>query len=472
MKKHVHLFFVLAFISSQICAQKFYFGADLSYVNEMEQCGAAFKENGQVKDVYDIFAAHHSNLARFRIWHTPSFYDTLNNGLRYSDFNDVRRGILRAKSAGMDILLDFHLSDFWADPSRQIVPKAWEPVANNLPLLKDSLYNYVYQTLIQLNQDNLLPELVQIGNETNKGIMQTPAQNAGGWSLDWVRNAELFKRAIQAVRDVETITGKKMRIAIHIADPAETGWLMQAFWANGVRDFDIIGISYYWAWHKPVTIAQTGTIISQLRNDYPSKSVMIFETGYLWTTASNDQAANIISETDPAYGQASPESQKKWLIDLTQEVINQGGEGVMYWEPAWVSTPCWTPWGQGSHQEHATFFNFNNETMLNGGMTWPEYPFANLSSAQNTVSQLATMVIAPLPNEGQIRLHLKDFGTSKSAKILIFDNHGRTVHSTAIALDSGKGDMLFALPHISSGLYFVLACDGSKVRVIQKMIWP
>ena len=225
MKKSAFLrfspLFCLLFLQTALFGQKFYFGSDLSYTNEMQDCGAVFKENNTPIDPFDLFAKHGTNLARFRLWHTPSFYDTLNAGKRYSDLADVRRSIVRAKAAGMDVLLDFHLSDFWADPSRQLIPKAWEPVANNLPVLKDSLYNYVYTTLLSLHTDNLLPELVQIGNETNKGIMLSPSVDAAGWSLDWARNAALFNIAIKAVRDIETATGKNIRVALHIADPSD-----------------------------------------------------------------------------------------------------------------------------------------------------------------------------------------------------------------------------------------------------------
>ena len=151
MKKALALL-VFAFVlaASPLLAQSFYFGSDLSYVNEMDDCGVVFKENNAPKDCYQIFADNKTNLVRLRLWHTPSWYDTLNAGKRYGDFADVRRSILRAKMAGMGVLLDFHLSDFWADPQRQIIPKAWLPVVDNLPVLKDSLFNYVKTTLLAL----------------------------------------------------------------------------------------------------------------------------------------------------------------------------------------------------------------------------------------------------------------------------------------------------------------------------------
>ena len=353
----------------------FYFGADLSYVNEMEDCGVVYKENGAAKDPYRIFADNNCNLVRLRLWHTPSWYDTLNAGKRYSDFQDVKKSVQRAKSAGMAVLLDFHLSDFWADPARQWIPKAWEPAVDNLPVLKDSVYNYIFQTLNRLNAEGLMPEMVQIGNETNRGILLAPQVNDAGWVLDWNRNGALFKSAISAVRDVEKSSGKKVKVALHIAGPADAKWLMEGFWNAGVTDFDIIGLSYYWAWHKPTTIGDAGNVIAELRQKYPGKDVMIFETGYIWTTQSNDDAGNIISEVQAGYTPASPENQKKWLVDLTKEVMKRGGIGVIYWEPAWVSSPCRTPWGQGSHQEHATFFDFQNNVLPSGGMYWMSYKY-------------------------------------------------------------------------------------------------
>lgn len=355
--------------------KNFYFGADLSYVNEMEDCGVTYRENGTAKDPYRIFADNKCNLVRLRLWHTPSWYDTLNAGKRYSDFEDVKKSIQRAKNADMQVLLDFHLSDFWADPSRQWIPKAWEPVADDLPALKDSVYNYVAGTLNRLHAENLLPEMVQIGNETNRGILLKPQVNDAGWVLDWARNGALFNAAISAVRAVENTSGKKIKVALHIAGPADAKWLMEGFWNAGVRDFDVIGMSYYWAWHKPTTITDCGDVIAQLRQQYAGKDVMIFETGYIWTTQANDQAGNIISEVQSGYAPASPENQRKWLIDLTKEVMKRGGIGVVYWEPAWVSSACSTPWGQGSHQEHATFFDFQNNVLPAGGMGWMTHKY-------------------------------------------------------------------------------------------------
>jgi len=372
---------LLCFSLSLPAQSGFLRGADLSYVNEMEDCGAIFTENGEAKDPYELFAENGCDIVRLRLWHTPSWYDTLNQGQRYSDFEDVCRSAERAREAGMQILLDFHLSDFWADPGRQWIPAAWEAVSEDLPVLQDSLYNYVHRTLLRMHDRGLLPEMVQIGNETNRGILLTPEENAAGWVLDWERNAPLFLSALQAVKDVEDASGAAIQTALHIAGPTNAEWLLNGFTAHGITDYDIIGLSYYWQWHQPTNIAQTGSIIEALRAEYPDKEVMVFETGYPWTLDFADEANNILTEAHPNYLPLRPAAQQQWMVDLSREVMTSGGSGVFYWEPAWVSTDCYTPWGQGSHKENAAFFDFEGEVLEDGGMAWFS---AEVTSTQKT----------------------------------------------------------------------------------------
>lgn len=452
--KYALFFILLQTIAPSLPAQPFYFGADLSYVNEMEDCGVVYKENQTPKDPYQIFADNGCNLVRLRLWHTPAWYDALNSGKRYADLADVKKSIARAKAAGMQVLLDFHLSDNWADPSKQRVPAAWVSVVNNLPLLRDSLKNYISNTLLDLADENLLPEMVQIGNETNKGILLSPQDDANGWVLNWPRNAALFNTAIQAVRDVENHTGKTIKVALHIAGPGDADWLAKAFHDNGVTDFDVIGLSYYWSWHKPITIANTGGIIAGLRQKYPGKQVMIFETGYIWTTAAKDAANNIINNTDPAYQPVTPQNQKKWLTDLTQEVINKGGSGVIYWEPAWVSSTCRTQWGQGSHQENAAFFDFNNNLLADGGIGFMTHDYADLSAAPEAAAY-AYLRLLP-EGSGRLRIQCAPLDPGRKVFVQVTDIAGKVLTQTT--LDTGGQTVLDArleLPGQNAGVYFV-----------------
>ena len=459
--------FALCLYAWSAHTQPFYFGADLSYVNEMEDCGVVYKEQGLDKDPYQIFADHNCNLVRLRLWHSPTWYDGLNAGHRYSDLQDVRKSIGRARSLGMQVLLDFHLSDNWADPSKQRVPAAWLGVVNNLPLLQDSLYNYISTTLLQLAAEGLLPDLVQIGNETNEGILLSPAMDAGGWSLDWNRNSQLFKRAIQAVRDVEASTGKPIQVALHIAGPSNAGWLMEGFWSHGVTDFDIIGLSYYWAWHKPTNIQDAGDIVAQLRQQYPGKAVMILETGYIWTTQSNDNANNIISAVHPDYAPASPQNQRDWHIDLTQEVINQGGKGVVYWEPAWVSSSCSTQWGQGSHQEHAAFFDFNENLLPTGGINFMTHAYQNLVAASEPAAS-RRLQVWPAGDGRSLTLRLTGFAVDKDFQIQVVSSDGRVVASRQFQVVEAEVSVLqLPLPGgLAAGVYYVAVSGGMIEKVV------
>ncbi|MBE0652377.1 MAG: glycosyl hydrolase 53 family protein, partial [Bacteroidales bacterium] len=129
----------------EVNSQTFYFGNDLSYVNQMEDCGAVYKEKNNAKDVYEIFADHGTNLVRVRLWIDPSWWQgplVQPAGVKpwYNDLEDVKETILRSKKAGMQVMLGIHYSDFWADPGRQLIPRAWVNAAYDLNALKDTVY--------------------------------------------------------------------------------------------------------------------------------------------------------------------------------------------------------------------------------------------------------------------------------------------------------------------------------------------
>lgn len=455
------------FAGYPLFAQSFSFGADLSYVNQMEDCGVVYKEMDQTVDPYQIFSDHECNLVRLRLWHTPAWCDTLNAGMRYSDIADVKKGIARARALGMKVLLDFHLSDTWADPQHQVVPAAWLGVVDNLPLLADSLGNYIRKTLLELNAEGLLPELVQIGNETNRGILLAPAVDAAGWSLDWNRNSTLFKRAIQAVRSVESTTGKSIKVALHIAGPTNAGWLMQGFWSNGVTDFDMIGLSYYWAWHKPTSIADVGNVVAQMRQLYPGKAVMLLETGCPWTLQWNDNASNVLTDVNPGYSPASPSNQKKWLVDLCQEIINKGASGMVYWEPAWQSSTCWTAWGQGSHYENATFFDFQNNLLPGGGIDFMSFPYQNLSAVSTPESVPKFKIwLDDKADVGVLQFEDPQMQTPVSLRLL--NGAGAMVMNLEINSVSGA-EIRFKLPELPLGVYYCMVYAGTEYWGVQKV---
>ncbi len=328
-------------------AAEFYTGADLSYVNEMQDCGAEYRLKGTSYDPFSLFADAKTNLVRVRLWHNPTW-------TQYSNIQDVTKTIQRAKSAGMKVLLDFHYSDTWADPEKQFIPAAWEALHADTPALGQALYDYTYGTLLELKNKNLLPEFVQIGNETNSEIMQLES-SMNTKTINWQRNATLLNRGIKAATDFNQQNSTQVKIFLHIAQPENAlVWFKQAI-AAGVTGFDVIGLSYYPKW-STYDLTNIGDAIAELRTTY-NKDVMIVETAYPWTLEGYDQASNVLGSDSlvAGYG-ATPKGQYDYLMQLSSQIINAGGMGIIYWEPAWVSTSCSTLWGQGSHWENASFF--------------------------------------------------------------------------------------------------------------------
>jgi arabinogalactan endo-1,4-beta-galactosidase len=368
------LLFLFTFLAVSLSAQTFYLGADLSYVNEMEDCGAVFYENQLAKDPYLIFDDHHANIARFRLWHTPDWTN-------YSNLTDVIKSIGRAKNQGFTILLDFHLSDTWADPGNQKIPAAWNTVSD-LNILGDSVYNYIFYTLNHLQSLGLLPEMVQIGNEINRNILLKQGELA--FPINWPRNKLLLQHGIDAVEAINQNFGGDIKTVIHIAAPENAVWWFNDAKNNGFTSYDIIGISYYPGWSDH-DMHRAAEIVGQLKATH-GKEVMIVETGYPWTLDWADNMGNILGSSNllkTFNSVASKENQLAFLIEFSYLVKENGGMGVIYWEPAWVSTDCTTPWGTGSAYENATFFDFDYN--LHQGINFLDYDYAVKPPALDSV---------------------------------------------------------------------------------------
>jgi arabinogalactan endo-1,4-beta-galactosidase len=332
----------------------FYYGADLSYVNEMEDCGATYRDvDNQVKDVYQIFKNEGANMIRLRLWHNPTWTD-------YSTLQDVKKSIRRAKEQESKILLDFHYSDTWADPSKQEVPAAWASSIDDTEKLSQLLYQYTYDVLHELVNEDLSPDIVQVGNEINAMMLQ---QGELIWPIDWERNATIINKGIQAVRDVAKETNKDIEVMLHIAQPENALYWFRDAAQNGVTDFDWIGLSYYpkWSEYKMYNVDQP---VRQLIETY-RKRLMIVETAYPFTLENVDAANNILG-SDALIDDypATQQGQLDYLNNLTTKIKDAGGSGVIYWEPAWVSTNCKTQWGTGSHWDNATLFDVNGKLTL------------------------------------------------------------------------------------------------------------
>lgn len=355
----------LASANSEI--PKFLQSSDLSYVNEMLDAGVEYRMNGEVMDPYRIFKEVGTDVVRVRLWHNPTWGDG------YSALDDVVRTIRASKEAGMQVMLNFHYSDNWTDPGKQIIPAAWAEHVDDVEALGDLMYTYTYDIIRMLDEQGLMPEIVQVGNENNNGLM-----NAEPWSkdfeMDWPRHVQLFNRGIQAVRDASGDSDIKPRIMIHVAQPHNLEYWFEAAFDAGLKDIDYIGFSYYTAW-CPLSLEDMARVANRMRHKYKTPTFMV-ETAYPWTLLWSDDASNMIGDQALHRGYpATIRGQREFMTDMTQILIDNGCAGLAYWEPAWVSSDRSTQWGIGSHWENMTFFDFRKNNNLHRGCEYLKYPY-------------------------------------------------------------------------------------------------
>ena len=178
-----------------------------------------------------------------------------------------------------------------------------------------------------------------------------------------MRNAFLLNKGIKAVRDISKEKDKKVEVMLHIAQPENGLWWFKEATENGVADYDWIGLSYYPIWSE-YTLNNVGAVFQTLINTY-NKKLMVVETAYPFTLNNIDEANNILDDKALISGYpATGQGQLDYLNKLQEVIKNAGGEGLVYWEPAWVSTNCSTLWGKGSHWDNATLFDQNKKATL------------------------------------------------------------------------------------------------------------
>jgi arabinogalactan endo-1,4-beta-galactosidase len=268
----------------------FVIGADMSYVNEIEEAGGIYKVNDKDADPFEIVKSIGVNTVRVRLWHNPVWKLPLTGGKLYSNLYDVEKTITRAKAAGMAVNLDLHYSDTWADPAHQSAPAAWSKLS--LELLKDSVYQYTLSVLNFLQSKKIVPEMIQIGNETNNGMLW-PLGKANG-TVGWNAFAALLNSGIKAVKDFSKTSAIHPKIIIHVAQLQDAENWLQQLQNHGVTDFDILGLSHYYQWSNYHSMEKAGKKIDSLQT-MCKKKVMIVETAVPWTKENADSYQNILA---------------------------------------------------------------------------------------------------------------------------------------------------------------------------------
>ena len=343
--------------------KKFVMGVDLSYINEIEDYGGKYYDNNQATDPFLIFRNHGANTVRVRLWHNPQWIKSITGGKLYSDLDDVAKTIRRSKENGMAINLDLHYADDWADPNQQPTPDAWKNLS--VELLADSVYQYTFFVLNYLKDRNLVPEMIQVGNETNFGMLWPIGKVDTINNTGWKNFGLLLNAGIRAVRDFSKSASFRPKIILHVAQlQFAEQWIKDITEKGKVTDFDILGMSHYYKWSTIESLQRVGEIIKDIRKKY-RQEVMIVETAFPWTMENGDSYTNLFGGdiTKISGFPVSKAGQLDYMKTLVQEVINAGGSGIMYWEPAWIISPMKDHWGQGSSWENAALFDFKGNTI-------------------------------------------------------------------------------------------------------------
>lgn len=312
-------------------------GMDVSMIKELEDHGARYSIDGKEKDIFEILNECSVNMIRLRLWRDPYTKDGESYGGGTNDLETTIELAKRTKAHGMKLLLDIHYSDFWADPAKQVKPKAWSEISGEE--LEGTVYGYTMQVLKELKRNDIVPEMIQIGNEITKGFLWPDGH------VDHVQNmARLLKSGIKAARAV----CPDSRIVLHL-DFGTNNELYRE-WFNDLEpyniDYDVIGMSYYPHWNGSMEkLLENMNDISSRYN----KDVIVAETSIGYTLENLGCKGTVYGKNEEkATGYpATKEGQKNFLKDLIATVkgVKDGrGAGVFYWEPAWLPIPDCT-WG-------------------------------------------------------------------------------------------------------------------------------
>ena len=347
----------------------FYRGMDASAVLALENSGAKYYNfDGEEQDVFMTLAQAGVNYIRLRVWNDP--YNENGNGYGGGN-NDVATAIAlgqRATKYGMKVCIDFHYSDFWADPKKQFVPKAWEGM--EIEEKADALYDFTLDSLTQLLDAGVDVEMVQIGNEINNGM-------SGETDVANVR--KLLTAGSKAVREAAVNSGKEILVAVHytnIDDMKKLDTLLSGLQVKEI-DYDIVGLSFYPYWHG--TMDDLKNAITHIRNTY-GKKVYVAENAYCYTAEDGDGSANSVEGTDDlAEGySASVQGQANEVRDVCAAASEAGAEGVFYWEGTWIpvgpadadNSALWEKYGSGWASSYASGYDPKDAGQYYGGCSW------------------------------------------------------------------------------------------------------
>ncbi len=340
-------------------------GMDVSSLLEVEECGGTFSDHGTPGSALQILKNYGMNLVRLRLWNDPYTEDGETYG---AGTNDLPRTMIlarRAKQLGVGWMLDFQYSDFWTDPGKQLLPKAWRGKSESE--VAQAVYDYSRSVLTVLRESNLLPAIVSVGNELSSGLLWPYGKHP---NFDAI--ALFLSAGIRAVREISPA----IPVMIHLDNGCRNGlfrdWLDRYFAAGG-SNFDYIGMSYYPFWHGTMEALRENMNDLALRYH---KDMVVTETAAGFTLEDYQpyeqlpdnrrvgMAANS-STVETVLYPMTPAGQCQFMTELIETIrqVPEGhGKGFVYWEPAWIPVP-------GSEWANEKGRAYLNEPRL-GGNEW------------------------------------------------------------------------------------------------------
>lgn len=339
-------------------SEDFIRGVDISSIIAEEKSGVVYyNEEGAEQDIFQTLAQNGVNYIRVRVWNDP--YDENGNGYGGGN-NDTKTAAeigARAAKYGMKLCVDYHYSDFWADPNKQQCPKAWEGMA--IEDKSEALYQFTKESLSEIIDAGAVIGMVQIGNETNNGM---------SGETDWTKRRQLMQAGSRAIRETAQETGQDMQIAVHFTDVSDkkgTLAIAQKLMDKEI-DYDIFAVSYYPFWHG--SLENLTDVLREISGEY-GKKVLVAETSYPYTDGDGDGSANSIGGTDvtPEYA-VSAQGQTNEIRDVCAAVadVGEAGLGVFYWEPAWIPVNVY----QEDAPDAASALLANQESWEKNGSGW------------------------------------------------------------------------------------------------------
>jgi len=363
-------------------------GMDLSTLEETERLGGKFFENGKEAPLYDILKNHGVTSIRLRLWNNPFDEKGENYGAGGCDIETVLRAARRAVQNGMTWILDFHYSDFWADPGRQCIPKAWQGFT--LEQMEKAVYEYTKEILARCKNENLYPDYVQIGNEITNGLLwpvgKVNYDEVTGAPTSYDTMIRLLKAGAAAARE-----SGKVKTIFHLERSCDNKRYRQWFdavTAAGI-DYDIIGVSYYPFWHG--TVRELKFNLEDISERY-HKDVMVVETAYAFTDKHYADRSGVtlvingkmtLPDGSPPPYPLSIEGQRNFLRDLVEMVKSvKRCTGLYYWEPGWLPL-------EGSTWSTAAARKYIGEEDKKGGNEWAnQCLFDYKGNLLSTISEL------------------------------------------------------------------------------------